>query len=193
MSVQKCLIETWDHNFTYHRSLFAANLRDAQLSNRILFIWKFKGLRYLYHRFCTFWWSRWIFYIDRQYWKCDRTMNINKQPTSDWHLTLTVHWALTLEMIRIWNLDCFVYKQHTCLRKGEWLFGEVVDHVGIYMDLRQPRVSQHSTSVLFSHHCCVLSFRSLPENLCLGEVFFIILANWISLYGRLINQSLVLY
>ena len=79
------------------------------------------------YRWSTFWWFRWIFYIDKKFWKWDRTMNINKQPTKAIGL-----WQLTLDRIQLWNLRCFVYRQHTWLRKGEviglwsdWLYWEL--------------------------------------------------------------------
>ena len=45
-TIQEFLIETSDHSFTYHRSLFMAKLRDGQFSNRIwhLRVWKVKKL-----------------------------------------------------------------------------------------------------------------------------------------------------
>ena len=97
-------------------------------------IYEFNGLRNWHDRRNAFWESKWIFFFDRQYWKCNRTMNINKQPASDWHLTLTIPSAFTSEMIRIRNLDWCVYWQHTVhdLEKERWLFGDMVDHVGIY-------------------------------------------------------------
>ena len=42
------------------------------------------------------WWIRWIFYFNWQYWKCDWTMNINKQPTNG--LTSEFDSSLTLDI-----------------------------------------------------------------------------------------------
>ena len=125
--VQKYLIETWDLNFTFHLSLFAANLRDGEF------------FLYIYGAISV----TCIFHINRQYYKCGRTMNNNKQPTSDWHRTSTIYWALTSEMIGIQILYCFVHRQHG-EEKEQWLFPEEVNQ---FMDLKQPRVSRLSKSV----------------------------------------------
>ena len=71
-------------------------------------------------------------------------MNINKQTASDWHLALTVPSALTLQMIRIRNLDwsCVQTTYITWLRKGEvivWWHGWSCWDL---WDLRWPKVSR---------------------------------------------------
>ena len=70
-TIQKYLIATLDHSFTYHRPLFTAKLRDGQLSNKIQYICEFKGLRNQHY-----WYG--FFYMDRQYCKWDQATNINK-------------------------------------------------------------------------------------------------------------------
>ena len=73
------------------------------------------------------------------------TSMTNQQVT---HIFLTGPWALTSDMIQIRNLYCFVDRQHIGpWDKERWLYGKVVDHVGIYGS----KVDEgwRSTSVLF--------------------------------------------
>ena len=111
ITVQKCLIQTLDHNFTYYSSTLCGKpcrTYSCQMGYDIC-------LRAITDR--VHFDNRDV--VDRQFGKYGRTMNINKQSTSDWHLTYTFPWALTLDMIRMRNLYCFMYRQHAWLRKGE--------------------------------------------------------------------------
>ena len=69
-TIQKYLIIASDSSFAYHRSLFTAKLRDGQLSNKIQYLRVYRAKKSTL--------SIWVFYIDRQCCKWDRTMNINK-------------------------------------------------------------------------------------------------------------------
>ena len=121
-TIQKYLIVTSDRSFTYHRSLFTAKLRDGQLSNKIQYL-RVIGLR---NRHYGYGFSTSIGNVVNG---TEPRISTNSQK-SDWHLTSTVPW----------HRRCYEYEiliaSHTDnihdLEKERWLFGEVVDHVGIF-------------------------------------------------------------